>query len=185
MSSERTRPSFIKAEEWINPLLERGRKIDAIKENVDTIRTWATNIKPEPKGEYTQFSKRRRFLNGRNRISFTVQATDKQDLESEVGLDFAAKIEMKLDTYPPNGSQVLSASFKYDLIDPVDQIETEDIEYRSLFCELYVVDNTADDILIVSGRLLTDLKTDELEAVYNLTNMVVGFVPPPSPTQFP
>jgi hypothetical protein len=188
MTAEDLRPQFAKAEEWINPLLERAKKIEAIDENVVKIRDWVTTTGTKSIDTYgnTTYRKRMRRSFHNQRFTYIMNATSENDPESVDILEKALAIEVVVAEIPTNEQKQLDVSFKYD--DPIDPEQLSPFEPAPellLFCHIFAHETTTSTILETEWRRIPELMTHELNMVYELTNTVAGFVPIPTPEHTP
>ncbi len=187
MTSERTRPQFAKAAEWINPLLERGRRIEAIDENVASIREWVTTgTGHTDRYGNTTYKKRLRRAHQNQRFTYVMTATSESDPETVDILEKALSIGVAIAEIPANGRKHLDVSFKYDEpIDPEEISPFEPAPELQLYCHIFAHEASTGTVLETEWRRIPELLPHELNMVYELTNTVAGFIPPPTPEQTP
>lgn len=182
MTSERKGPSFAKAQEWINPLLERGRKIDTIGENVEAIRAWVVNTRGKRVADEPLIIKHQRTVTRKNhdQMKFVLEATDENDADSVDALGYALSITVKFGEESASVQKSIHISFSYDPEDPeLDELEPNNI----LQCSMYA-EGEKSQTYNLESKPVSQFLPEELEAAYGLTTMVAGFIPP-APTLSP
>lgn len=187
MTTERTRPAYAKASEWINPLLERARKIETIDENVEQIRDWvATGFESQDKYGNTTHRRRMRKRFGNERFTYKMSATSENDPESAEILGYVLAIGVAVIEVPADGKMHLDIAFRYD--DPVDPEEVSPFDYEpnlQLYCHIFAHESTTGTVLESEWRRIPELMPYELDMMYELTKTVAGFIPPATPEQTP
>lgn len=187
MTSERTRPQFAKAAEWINPLLERGHKIETIDENVEKIRGWvATGFEAQDKYGNTTHRRRMRRRFKDERFTYKMTATSETDPESTEILGYALSLGAVVSQVPSDGKMFLDVMFRYDEPDDPEKVSPYDYEPNlQLYCHIFAHETTHGTEHGTEWRKIPELLPHELDMVYELTNTVAGFIPPPTPEQTP
>lgn len=178
MRIEERKVIFGKAEDWVNPLIERARKAESIQENVEVLRSWVVdrqNAHIDRYGNFT-FARRVRSKLDNRRLTFRFTATDPTDTDAIVNLKFALKIALKMSEIPPDGQRNLDLEFRYG--SPDAPFEPGDESLQDLYCHIFASDNATGVILPTELRKLTDLRPEELEMVNDLTQTAASFVPP-------
>lgn len=176
MKSERTRPDFAAAEGWINPLLERGHKIETIDENVEKIRAWVVAGR-EMTDRYGNTSYRRRMRKRfeNQRFTYVMNATSETDPESVDILKNALSIGVAVSEVPADGRKSLDVTFKYEYPDPEDFSDFE--PSPELYCHIFAQEATTGTVLETEWRKIPELQPHEINMVFELTNTVAGFIP--------
>ncbi len=183
MTLERTQPQFAKAEGWINPLLERGRKIDAVGENVEAIRAWVVKTRGKRVADEPSIIKHQRTVTRKNHdhTKFIIEATDENDADSVDALGYALSLTVEVTRESESVPKVINIRFSYDPEDPeLNELNPNNI----LFCSLYAEDDKG-QTYNAESKPVSQFLPEELESVYGLTNTVAGFIPRTPTTQSP
>lgn len=184
MSNEKTMAYFASAEAWINPLLERGRKIDEIGESVEAIRAWVIKTRGQRVADEPSILKHQRTVTRKNhskQTKFILEATDENDADSEDALGYALSLTVEVRQESNPIPKFMSIGFSYDPEDPeVNELDPNNI----LYCNMYAEDDKG-QTYSADSKPISQLLPEELEAVYGLTTTVAGFIPTPTPEQTP